>query len=210
MSQPEIISNSEPAAEKFDDIRPYRDAEVSGVLSRVLDAPEFLGALVRFRFPSLPAWLLKCFQPLLRWGLLRQTRSVHDVKGFQSIIESYMKRMIDGTCTGLTVSGLENLDPAKPYLFVSNHRDIAMDPAFVNWVLWHNGMDTVRIAIGDNLLTKPFASDLMRLNKSFLVKRGETAPKKIYASTQAVIRLHSSFHSERKVFCLDRAARRTR
>src|SRR5690606_26049105 len=33
--------------------------------------------------------------------------------------------------------------------------------------------------IGDNLLTKPYASDLMRLNKSFLVNRSETAPKKL-------------------------------
>jgi 1-acyl-sn-glycerol-3-phosphate acyltransferase len=90
--------------------------------------------------------------------------------------------MIDTTVTQLTHTGLDKLDKNKSYLFISNHRDIAMDPAFVNWILFHNGMDTVRIAIGDNLLTKPYASDLMRLNKSFLVNRSETAPKKLFVA----------------------------
>lgn len=168
------------------------------MLARILADPEFLAALVRFRFPSLPGFALKALRPLLRWQLQRQTRAVHDVKGFQAIIEAYMQHMISSTSTGLTVSGLDRLDPAQAYLFVSNHRDIAMDPAFVNWVLWHNGMDTVRIAIGDNLLTKPFASDLMRLNKSFLVKRGETAPKKIYvALKQLSAYIHHSIVNEK-------------
>lgn len=182
----------------FDDIRPYRDEEVSAVLARVLNSPELITALLRFRFPALPAWALNIFKPVLRWQLQRQTRGVQDVKGFQAIIEAYMQRMINSTTTALTVSGLERLDPHQAYLFVSNHRDIAMDPAFVNWVLWHNGMDTVRIAIGDNLLTKPFASDLMRLNKSFLVKRGETAPKKIYvALKQLSAYIHHSVVNEK-------------
>lgn len=182
----------------FDDIRPYRDEEVPTVLARVLADPEFLGALVRFRFPSLPPVLLEIFKPLVRWQLKRQTKDVCDVKSFQAIVEAYMQRMISSTSTGLTVSGLEHLDPQQAYLFISNHRDIAMDPAFVNWVLWHNGMDTVRIAIGDNLLTKPFASDLMRLNKSFLVKRGETAPKKIYvALKQLSAYIHHSIVNEK-------------
>lgn len=177
MTRPDVVDTS-----VFDDIRPYRDDEVANVLARVLADDEFIAALLRFRFPSLPAFAHTIARPLLRWQLQRQTRAVNDIKAFQAIIESQMRHMIESTSNGLTVSGLEKLDPASAYLFVSNHRDIAMDPAFVNWVLWHNGMNTVRIAIGDNLLTKPFASDLMRLNKSFLVKRGETAPKKIYAA----------------------------
>jgi 1-acyl-sn-glycerol-3-phosphate acyltransferase len=183
---------------RFDDIRPYRDSEVPAVLARVLGDPEFLGALARFRFPALPGWALSALKPVVGWLLRRQTRSVVDVKSFQAVVEHYMKQMIDSTTTALTVSGLDKLDRNAAYLFVSNHRDIAMDPAFVNWVLWHNGMDTVRIAIGDNLLTKPFASDLMRLNKSFLVRRGETAPKKIYAALkQLSAYIHHSVVNEK-------------
>lgn len=182
----------------FDDIRPYRDEEVPTVLARVLADKEFLDALVRFRFPSFPTVLLKALRPIVHWQLKKQTNTVHDVKSFQAVIEKYMQHMITSTSAGLTVSGLENLDAQRAYLFISNHRDIAMDPAFTNWALWHNGMDTVRIAIGDNLLTKPFASDLMRLNKSFLVKRGETAPKKIYvALKQLSAYIHHSIVNEK-------------
>jgi hypothetical protein len=65
---------------------------------------------------------------------------------------------------------------------MSNHRDIALDPAFVNCALYHNGHSTVRIAIGDNLLTKDYVSDLMRLNKSFIVKRSAKGPRQIFAA----------------------------
>jgi hypothetical protein len=170
------------AVSRFDNIRPFRDEEVPAVLNRIIADDELAAVLVRFRLPWLPAWSHGLLAPLVRAVLRAKTKSVRDVRGFQTIVESYMQHMVSSTTTALTVSGLEKLDKRQAYVFVSNHRDIAMDPAFMNWVLWHNGMDTVRIAIGDNLLSKPFVSDLMRLNKSFLVQRGETAPKKIYAA----------------------------
>jgi len=167
---------------RFDNIRPFRDEEVSAVLARVLADDELMKVLIRFRLPWLPAWMHRVALPFVRAFLCYKTRSVRDVRSFQAVVEAYMQHAVSSTTTGLTVSGLEKIHRQQAYLYVSNHRDIAMDPAFMNWVLWHNGMDTVRIAIGDNLLSKPFVSDLMRLNKSFLVQRGETAPKKIYAA----------------------------
>ena len=65
---------------------------------------------------------------------------------------------------------------------MSNHRDIALDPAFLSYALYHNDHETVRIAIGDNLLSKPFAADLMRLNKSFIVKRSAKGPRAMLAA----------------------------
>ncbi len=166
----------------FEDIRPYRDEEAREVLDRVINDREFLHAMGNFLvpgvyavFPGLIRWLIRC---VLKW----ETRRVHDVHSFQQAVEKYMRHMIETTTTELTHSGLEHLQADQNYLFISNHRDIAMDPAFVNWILYHNGMQTVRIAIGDNLLTKAYASDLMRLNKSFLVNRSETAPKKIFVA----------------------------
>lgn len=167
---------------RFDDIRPYRDDEVRTVLHQVLADDELYSALTGFLLGNQPEWLKKLARPLIRWKLKHDTRRINSVRDFQMLVECYMQRMIESTTSRLSVSGLDNLDPKQAYLFVSNHRDIAMDPAFVNWVLWHAGFETVRIAIGDNLLTKPFASHLMRLNKSFLVKRGETAPKKMFAA----------------------------
>jgi hypothetical protein len=82
------------------------------------------------------------------------------------------------------VSGLEQLNPVRPYLYMSNHRDIAMDPAFTNLALHRNNYETVRIAIGDNLLTKPWVSDLMRLNKSFIVKRSVSGPRELLKASK--------------------------
>ena len=106
----------------------------------------------------------------------------------QLVIERYMSRMIEDSTAGFSVSGLERLDREQAYLFMSNHRDITLDPAFTNYALFHNGFDTVRIAIGDNLLTKPYVSDLMRLNKSFIVRRSARGPRemlKVYRELSA-------------------------
>lgn len=168
-----------PDVTAFDTIRPYYDHEVRPTLDRVLNDKEMISAVTRFRFPVLTSVIPFILKPLVRWFLRRETREVKDVKTFQDVVKKYMDRMIARTTTQLTQTGIEKLDKQQSYLFISNHRDIAMDPAFVNMMLYQYGMGTVRIAIGDNLLTKPYASDLMRMNKSFLVNRSETAPKKL-------------------------------
>ncbi len=160
-----------PLSDPYADIRPYRDDEVSEVLSRLLGDREFTSVLARLRLGGLAGVSLPLARFLVRRGLKRELRGVTDVQSLQQVIKVYMDRMIEGSCSDFTVAGLEGLDPERPYLFVSNHRDIAMDPAFTNYALHANGHGTVRIAIGDNLLTKPWVSDLMRLNKSFIVKR---------------------------------------
>ena len=162
---------------EFNDIRPYRDDEVRPTLDRMLADPELADAVARLKFPSLHSWLGWLLKPLVRMKLSQQLAGISDVKGFQDVVEKYMAGMINTRVKSLTTSGLEKLDKHTPYLFISNHRDIAMDPAFVNWVLYHNDSNTLRIAIGDNLLTKPFVSDLMRLNKSFIVNRSAKAPR---------------------------------
>jgi hypothetical protein len=78
--------------------------------------------------------------------------------------------MVQNTTDGFSYSGLENLSD-KPTLFIGNHRDISLDAAFLNYLLYMQKMKTVRIAIGDNLLDGSFAEVLMRLNKSFIVHR---------------------------------------
>jgi len=162
---------------EFDDIRPYRDDEVRVTLDRMLADPEFADAVTRLRFPSLHGWMGWLLKPVVRAKLKQQLAGITDVKGFQDVVEKYMSAMITTRVKALTSSGLEKLDKNTAYLFISNHRDIAMDPAFVNWTLYHNDSNTLRIAIGDNLLTKPFVSDLMRLNKSFIVNRSAKAPR---------------------------------
>jgi hypothetical protein len=177
--------------EDFTDIRPFNDSEVPGVLQRLLDDPEFLAAICKLKFKRMSSWLGWALRSLVRMALRRELAGVNDVAGLQNIIERYMTRMIKDSTTGFTVSGLENLDSNGAYLFMSNHRDIALDPAFTSYALFNNGFNTARIAIGDNLLTTPYVSDLMRLNKSFIVKRSARGPREIlkaYRNLSAYIR----------------------
>ena len=156
---------------EFDDIRPYNDSEVPAVLARLIASPEFIDLLLSRRAPLLAKicpWLLR---PLLRRALSKAAKKMHTVADLQSYLTISLKALVAKTTDGFSFSGVEKLDPKKSYLFLSNHRDIAMDPAMVNLALIESGMDTLRIAIGDNLLSKPFAADLMRVNRSFIVKR---------------------------------------
>lgn len=182
---------------EFDDIRPYRDDEVRPTIDRLLADPELVNAVTRLKFPVLHSGLSWLLKPLVRLKLKQQMAGINEVKAFQSVVAKYMDGMISTHVRSLTVSGLEKLDKHGAYLFISNHRDIAMDPAFVNWVLYHNDCNTLRIAIGDNLLTKPFVSDLMRLNKSFIVNRSAKAPReKLKAAKYLSSYIHHSICNE--------------
>jgi len=168
----------------FADIRPYRDEEVAGVLARLLDDRELLDTLAGFRLGMLARLAPALARLLVRRRLAGEVRGVTGVGAMQAIIKRYMDRMIEDTTGGFSVTGLERLDPVRPYLYMSNHRDIAMDPAFINYALHRASYETVRIAIGDNLLTKPWVSDLMRLNKSFIVRRSVSGPRELLAASR--------------------------
>jgi len=157
--------------DEFDAIRPYQDHEIRPVLEGLLHNREFLGSVARFYFPRLSPLLLPVLRLLVRRRLAIQLAGVDSVARMQDVIAVYMDKMIHDTTTGLSVSGMDQFDHGCAHLFISNHRDIAMDPALVNYALYQQGVKTVQIAIGDNLLKKPFVTDLMRLNKSFIVHR---------------------------------------
>ena len=194
---------------KFADIRPYNDDEVLPVLDRLLADDEFIGAIASLRLGAWHKWISFAVYPVVRAILRRELRGVSNVRDFQNIVKKYMDGMVDDTTKGFTVSGLDNLDPTKPYLFMSNHRDITLDPAFVNYAMYHNDHDTVRIAIGDNLLTKPYVSDLMRINKSFIVRRSAKGPRQIlaaYRQLSGYIR-HSIEEDENPIWIAQREGR---
>src|SRR5690606_41286536 len=136
--------------DQFADIRPYDDHEVRPVLDRLLSDDEFTLTLGRIRLPKNAARFPVIVRFLVRWILRRELRSVHDVRSLQAVVKRYMDRMVESSTDQFTVSGLDQLGEQQPWLFMSNHRDIALDPAFVNYAVSHNGHETVRIAIGDN------------------------------------------------------------
>src|SRR5690554_1635422 len=166
------------------EIRPYRDDEVAEVLARLAHDPELLDALTRFRLPRLSRFMPSLSRTLASLAIRREVRGVASVQDFQMRIASYMERMIRTTTDDFRVEGLDALDGDTAYLFIGNHRDISLDPAFVNYALYQAGRNTVRIAIGDNLLKKPYVTDLMRLNKSFIVPRSARGKRAMLAAYQ--------------------------
>lgn len=198
-----------PPDDPFADIRPYRDDEVPGVIASLVRDPEFADVLLGMRLPALARFTPALGRLLMRWVLRRRFRDIRTVADFQQQVGQQLRPHMQRVATRLTVSGLDRLARDRGYLFIGNHRDIAMDPALVNLMLHDHGHGTVRIAIGDNLLSKPFASDLMRINKSFIVKRGLSGRREKLAAFQqlsAYIR-HSVVEEQSSVWIAQREGR---
>ena len=144
----------------FESIRPYEDHEVQTVFNRLKNEESFL-KLIGFLYPDSPPTLF-----------LDSLKNVSTIRQFQEeVISAYVIDIIDKTTNGVSVEGLENLNQAVAHLFISNHRDIILDPAILNVLLFKNGANTTEIAIGDNLLIYPWITDLVKLNRTFIVKR---------------------------------------
>lgn len=157
----------------FEDIRPYKDNEVAEKLPQLLNEAQFQGALSSIH-PDLPFELLK-----------KQLLQISSIKELQAkMIVPALENFLKNTVTKLNNKGLEKLDKNQNYLFVSTHRDIVMDSALMNYILLKNGFNTAEIAIGDNLLSIPWVVDLVKLNKSFIVKRSLPNEQKLDASLQ--------------------------
>lgn len=168
----------------FSDIRPYQDDEVVTVLDRITGSMTLHRALLKYRLPMLPHGLRELMLPLAQWMLKRQLAEVRSVAGFQSWLGRWVGKLLDKTSGRVIVRGLERMEPTQGHLWISNHRDIAMDPTMINYSLHQAGWPTSRIAIGDNLLGHPDVADLMRLNKSFIVKRNITNKREKLAALQ--------------------------
>lgn len=191
------------------DVRPFMDHEVADVLAKLSRDNELLNALTRFRLPRLARWAPPLARAIASHAVRREIKGVTSVREFQMRIASYMVRMIRTTTEAFEVAGLDKLDTDSAYLFIGNHRDISLDPAFVNYALYQAERDTVRIAIGDNLLKKPYVTDLMRLNKSFIVPRsarGKRAMLAAYQQLSAYIR-HSITEDQHSIWMAQREGR---
>lgn len=150
-----MTNNSE-----FDQIRPFNDYEVSTKIAQLCEVPYFSRVLT-FLYPG---------QPLE--AVMAKLRTIKTIDQFQSeFVIPFLTNLIKNTTDGVTASGIESIRSDKNYLFVSNHRDIILDSALLNYKLHEHGITTTEIAIGDNLLIYEWITDLVKLNKSFVVKR---------------------------------------
>ena len=96
-----------------------------------------------------------------------------------------------GDCTdGISLDHTAIPDKSKAYTYISNHRDIILDSGFLSVLLVDQGMDTVEIAIGDNLLIYPWIKKFVRVNKSFIVQRALTMRQMLESSARMSRYMH--------------------
>jgi 1-acyl-sn-glycerol-3-phosphate acyltransferase len=83
----------------------------------------------------------------------------------------FINRIIQRSVNKFSYDGVLDLKKEESYLLLSNHRDIVLDSALINYCLNDRDYNTSEIAIGDNLLSKEWIKKLVKVNKSFIVKR---------------------------------------
>ncbi|NLI71961.1 MAG: acyltransferase [Bacteroidales bacterium] len=170
----------------FDEIRSYNPEEVPAVIQRLTEEKPFM-KMVSTLFPLMPKKQLK--QKLLSF------KNTDDLQ--REMIYPFLQYLEANKSTGIRLTGIENIDREQRYLYISNHRDIVLDSALFCAKLLENGIDTVEIAIGDNLLIYPWIEDLVRTNKSFIVQRGLTARQVLESSKRLSAYLRHTIHKKR-------------
>ena len=154
----------------FTEISSYSDDEVAHQIERLESNNEFHEYIADLIFPRTSKFFSKLYRIYIRKKFSKIFSGCTTVNQFQDRMAPLVEDMIEKTTDGFSYSGQENLRD-KPTLFIGNHRDISLDPAFLNYLLHLENLNTVRIAIGDNLLDGGYAEILMKLNKSFVVHR---------------------------------------
>ncbi|MDR3260995.1 MAG: 1-acyl-sn-glycerol-3-phosphate acyltransferase, partial [Tannerella sp.] len=144
----------------FDDIRPLHDDEVSAAIDALIVSDGFHNA-VNYALPN------------VNWEAFTQKMRLCKTKEEFKSTFSYntVMTIAKHSAFSLTISGRSRLPQKTSCTFISNHRDILLDAAFLNVLLYDIGHGLTQVAIGDNLLIHPWINLLVRINNSFIVKR---------------------------------------
>ena len=165
--------------EDYSDIRPYLPEELPQIYEELLADEKFRNMIAvvykDLPFEAVATTLRSCktnteMQVKLVYPVLTQLLATQS----QGLTSDFSSIPNDGTC----------------YTFVSNHRDIVLDSAFLDYALLQNKMDTAEIAIGDNLLIYPWIKKLVRVAKAFIVQRALTMRQMLMASAKMSRYMH--------------------
>lgn len=160
---------------KFDDIRPFNDAETVAALQRLSVHPA-MDQIQSYLFPEMEKGEFA--------SLLKGVKGVDD---FQfKVMSKIITRIIETTTTEITYSGIENFvlsdGSVGRFLLLSTHRDIVLDPAFIQYILYKNNLPLTEIAVGNNLIVNKSVEDIIRSNRMIKVVRSEN-PREVYANS---------------------------
>ena len=163
----------------YDSIRSYNPEELQDAYSRLLAEPMFQ-QVAGFVLPNVPLQVVE-----------QEMRSCKTNLDFQKkFCYTFLHNLLAKASDGMN-NDLSAVDTTKRYTFISNHRDIVLDSAFLSKVLIDGGFPTTcEIAIGDNLLAWPWIEDLVRIIKAFIVRRGLSLREQLMASKQLASYMH--------------------
>ena len=163
----------------YDDIRPFEPNELQDVYKRLL-ANEQFRMVLGFLYPGVPVEAIEAKMTACKTNLEFQLAFCYD----------FLNKLMQKASKGVDMD-VDEVDVTKRYTFVSNHRDIVLDSALLDKLLWDAGFKTTcEIAIGDNLLSLSWVKDLVRLNKSFIVQRSLSPREMLMASKRMAEYMH--------------------
>ena len=152
----------------FELLRPYYDTESREVMERIAQYDSYHKAMA-YLWPE-----------MTKEAMIEKALNTKSPCEFQT---SYMRdaiwKIVNSTSSGLSWSGLENLDRNSAYLYIANHRDILLDSAILQIILDREEFETSEITFGSNLMDNGFITDFGRMNRMFTVKR-EGNVKELY------------------------------
>ncbi len=172
---------------EFDEIRPYHDEELPQIFEELIADPAFR-QVVSTVVPGVPFEMLA-----------QKMRACKTKLDFQkAFCYELLWKLAKEATDGLTLNHSALPDKKAAYTYISNHRDIILDSGFLSILLVDQGMDTVEIAIGDNLLVYPWIKKFVRVNKSFIVQRALTMRQMHESSARMSRYMHYTINEKKQ------------
>lgn len=172
---------------EFDDIRPLYDSEVKEAIEFLLNDKMFRAAVEPVVAP-------------VSWDdFSKQMRGFNTIYDFQkNVIYNIILKFIKHNVEKIELLNPNEIDLNQSHTYISNHRDIILDAGLLNILLEEHGYETTEIAIGDNLLIYPWITTLVRLNKSFIVKRDIPVRQILQASQHLSEYMHKTIADKKQ------------
>lgn len=168
----DLTQHNDTSIEQFDDIRPYDDHQFREKISALVREPGFEHA-VRYVMPDVD------YNDFVAKLITVESQMDFQVK----VMGPFLEMLVARTTSGLSMDGFENYAVGTPHVFITNHRDIVLDASFLNLCFIRHKLPLTQVAIGNNLLIFEWITDLVKLNRSFIVKR-DTSIKEALAAAQ--------------------------
>ena len=152
---------------KYEDIQPYRGERFEKAKVNLMDKKEFIGA-----FAYMLTGNFASIEPMVG-AIEKALVDVHSYDDFQHKVTAgfFIPAILENSTTGFSVSGGDNLDKNKGYLFISNHRDIILDCTLLDYALKQKNLPLCEMAVGENLMVNQLVEDLFRMNGGIIIKR---------------------------------------